>query len=127
MTPWWRLQAGFTTLWKDLHEKDGHVDLAPRNSLGNDPNWQIVGRSDFNLAPQLQLSLNARAVGDIEQDPEIGSYVEAGGQLAYELDNDVEMIVAGRNLLRQTHAESNDPEAGQLAKRSIYAGARARF
>ena len=66
-------------------------------------------------------------MGEIEQDPEIGSYVEAGGQLAYQLDEDVELFVAGRNLIHRTHVESNDPQAGQLAKRSIYAGARARF
>jgi iron complex outermembrane recepter protein len=127
MTPWWRLQLGFSTLWKDIHEKGDHVDFAPRNSLGNDPSWRIVARSDFELAPRVQLSVNGRAVGEIEQDPEIGSYVEAGGQLAYQLDEDVELFVAGRNLIHRTHVESNDPQAGQLAKRSIYAGARARF
>jgi iron complex outermembrane recepter protein len=127
VTPWWRLQLGFSTLWKDIREKGDHIDFAPRNSLGNDPHWRIVGRSDFQLAPRLELSVNGRAVGRIEQDPEIGSYVEAGGRLAYRLDNGVELFVAARNLLHRAHAESNDPDAGQLARRSIYAGARARF
>ena len=68
-----------------------------------------------------------RAVDGIDQDPEIGSYVEMGGQLAYRISPEVELFVAGRNLIHRTHEESNDPGAGQRARRSIYAGARAQF
>jgi iron complex outermembrane receptor protein len=125
--PHWRVSLGVSTLWKDIKLKEGHGDLAPRNSLGNDPKWQLTGRSEFDITPRLQLSLDARAVGRIEQDPEIDSYVEAGGQLAFQATQQIELFVSGRNLLHKTHAESNDPGAGQLAKRSIIAGARARF
>lgn len=124
---WWRLSIGVATLWKDLHAKQGHVDLAPRNTFGNDPKWQVIGRSYFNLAPRVQLTLNARAVGRIEQNPEIDSYVEAGGQIAYEAAQGMEIFVAGRNLLHKTHEESNDPGAAQLSRRSVTAGVRARF
>ena len=54
-------------------------------------------------------------------------YVEAGGQLSYQLTQAIELFVAGRNLLHRTHLESNDPGSAQLAKRTIYGGARARF
>jgi iron complex outermembrane receptor protein len=127
VTPSWRVALGASTLWKDLKDKPGRLDLAPRNSLGNDPSWQLTGRSDWDLAPRLQLTLDARAVGRIEMDPEIGSYVEAGGQLAYQATEAIELFVAGRNLLHRTHLESNDPGAAQRAKRTVYAGARARF
>lgn len=127
MMPHWRVSLGVSTLWKDIKLKEGHGDLAPRNSLGNDPKWQLTGRSEFDITPRLQLSLDARAVGRIEQDPEIDSYVEAGGQLAFQATQQIELFVSGRNLFHQTHAESNDPGAGQLAKRSFIAGARARF
>lgn len=127
VAPTWRLALGVSTLWKDLHDKPGHTELIPRNSLGNDPGWQVTGRSDWDLTPRLQLSLDARAVGKIEMAPEIGSYVEAGGQLAYQATPAIELFVAGRNLLHRTHLESNDPTAAQLAKRMVYAGARARF
>ena len=125
--PWWRLWLGAASLWKDLELKDGHTDLVPRNSIGNDSEWQLLGRSQVDLGPRVQLNVNARAVGRIEQAPKIGSYVEAGGRLAYLLSDRLELYVAGRNLLHRTHAESNDPGAGQLAKRSIYAGTRVRF
>ena len=127
LTPAWRIGLGVSTLWKDLHEKAGHFDFSPRNSLGNDPAWQVTGRSDWDLTPRLQLTLDARAVGRIEMNPEIGSYVEAGGQLSYRATESIELFVAGRNLLHRTHLESNDPTAAQLIRRMVYAGARARF
>ena len=127
VAPRWQLQLGVSTLWKDIREVNGADDLAPRNSLGNDPKWQVVGRSDFELSPRLRLNLNARAVGRIEQAPQIGSYVEAGGELSYRVRQGVDLFVAGRNLLHKYHVESNDPEQGQLARRTITAGARARF
>ena len=99
----------------------------PRNSLGNDPKWQLIGKSDFDLSDRLKLTLDGRAVGKIEQAPQIGSYVEAGGELSYGFDDRFDLFVAGRNLLHRAHRESNDPDSAQLIRRSIYAGARARF
>ncbi|HET7317013.1 MAG TPA: TonB-dependent receptor [Sphingomicrobium sp.] len=127
LTPWWRLSLGGATLWKDLHLKEGHFDLSPRNVVGNDPNWQAKVESQFDIAPRLQLNLNGRAVGEIEQSPQIGSYVELGGRLAYQLTDKLELYLAGRNLLHQTHAENNDPNTGALAKRSVYGGIRVHF
>ena len=127
LAPWWRVWLGASTLWKDLHAKSDRVDFAPRNTFGNDPGWQLIGRSEFDVSPDLQVSLNARAVDGIDQDPEIDGYVEVGGRVAYRVSQDVEFFIAGRNLLHRTHEESNDPGAGQLARRSIYAGARAKF
>jgi iron complex outermembrane receptor protein len=127
LLPWWRASLGVTTLWKHLHDKSGHTDILPRNSLGNDPRWQLIGRSDFDLSDRLKLSLDGRAVGKIEQAPQVGSYVEAGGELSYDLDDRFDLFIAGRNLLHRAHRESNDPDSAQLIKRSLFAGARARF
>ena len=127
LAPAWRASLGVSTLWKDLHTKPGHVDAAERNSIGNDPSWQVVGRTDFDLTDRLHLALDARAVGAIDEEPRIGSYADAGGQLSFDATKSIELFVAGRNLLHRTHRESNDPSGAQLARRTIYAGARARF
>ena len=127
LAPWWRVSLGATTLWKDLEPKGDRVDIAPRNSLGNDPGWQIVARSEFDVTDELQFSLNARAVDGIDRDPEIDGYTEMGGRLGYRISPHVELFVVGRNLLHRTHEESNDPGSSQLARRSLYAGARAQF
>jgi iron complex outermembrane receptor protein len=127
LMPRWRASLGVSTLWKDLHVKNGHVDFAPRNTFGNDPRWQVIARTEIEITDRFHVALNARAVGRIEQEPEIDSYVEAGGDLTYRLTRAIDLFVAGRNLLQRTHLESNDPGASQLIRRTIYAGARARF
>ena len=126
LAPWWRAGFGVATLTKHLKLKEGHNDLARRNALGNDPNWQIRLHSQMDLMPRLSLTLNGRAVGKIEMDPEIDGYAEVDGRLAYQVSDEVELFSAGRNLLHRTHAEHNDPLA-QLARRSLYAGARLRI
>ena len=125
--PWWRLSLGATTLHKDFHVVDNRVDLQPRNSLGADPHWQLVGSSDMNLNSRLRLTFDVRGVGELDLAPKVAGYVEAGGQLAYDLNERIELFVAGRNLLHKTHFENGDPGASQLAHRSIYAGTRLRF
>ena len=126
LTQWWRAGFGLATLAKNLRVKDDRVDLSRRNALGNDPEWQVRLHSQMELAPRLALTLNGRAVGKIEMDPEIGGYTELDGRLAYQASDSVELFVAGRNLLHRTHIEHNDGSA-QLARRSLYAGARFRI
>ncbi len=126
VTPWWRLSLGATTLHNDFHVVDHRVDLIPRNSLGADPKWQVVGSSDLDLTPKLRLTLDLRGVGALDLPPDVPGYVEAGGKLGYSLSDRIELFVAARNLLHRTHLENGDP-AAQLIKRSIYAGTRLRF
>ena len=124
--PWWRLSLGATTLHKNFHVVDDRVDLQPRNSLGADPHWQVVGSSDMDLTSRLELTLDVRGVGALDIAPRVPAYVEAGGKLGYELSDRVELFVAGGNLLHRTHLENGDG-AARLAKRSIYAGTQLRF
>ncbi|HEY8434454.1 MAG TPA: hypothetical protein VIK68_07555, partial [Sphingomicrobium sp.] len=79
------------------------------------------------LAPKLRLTLDVRGVGPLDLPPTVPGYVDAGGKLAYALTDNVELFVAGRNLLHRTHLENGDRGASQLAKRSVYAGTRLRF
>jgi iron complex outermembrane receptor protein len=127
VTPWWRISLGATTLHKNFHLLDDRVDLQPRNSLGVDPHWQVVGSSDMELTPRLKLTLDVRGVGELDLEPRVPGYVEASGQIAYDLTEGIELFVAGRNLLHQAHLENGDPGASQRARRSIYAGSRLRF
>jgi iron complex outermembrane recepter protein len=127
LTRWWRVSLGATTLHKNFHVIDERVDLQPRNSLGADPHWQVVGSSDMDLTRKLRLTLDIRGVRPLDLPPHVPSYVEAGGQLAYALTDRIELFVAGQNLIHGTHLENGDPGQAQLARRSIYAGTRLRF
>lgn len=127
LTDWWRLSLGLATLWKDFRLKPGRVDLAERDSLGHDPNYQLLARSHFDLTDRLELNVGLRLIDDLSGSPGLNSYVEGDARLAYRLTNNLELFVAGRNLLHDTHAERDDPERAQLAERSFYAGTRVRF
>ena len=127
VTPWWRLNLGFSTVFKNFRLKPGHVDISARDSLGHDPDFQIFARTQMNLTDRLQLNAGLRYIGEIDTAPAIGAYVEADAAVSFRISDPVELYVAGRNLLHRTHLESNDPERAQLAQRSISAGARLRF
>ncbi|NUQ17255.1 MAG: TonB-dependent receptor [Sphingomonas sp.] len=126
LTPWWRVSLGATTLHKNFHVIDNRVDLFPRNSLGADPHWQVIGSSDMDLTPKLKLRLDVRGVGALDLPPRVPGYVDTGANLSYDLSRRIELFVAARNLLHHTHLENGDPSA-QLVKRSVYAGSRIRF
>jgi hypothetical protein len=47
--------------------------------------------------------------------------------VAWAVTDQIELFVAGRNLLQTTHLESNDLNQGQRPQRSVVAGSRLRF
>lgn len=127
LTPWWRLSLGLSTLWKDFEIEPGRLDLAAGDSLGHDPDYQLFARSQFDLGERWSANAGLRWIGEIDANPGIGDYVEADARIAYRLTDNLELYVAGRNLLHQTHAESDDVKRAQLSQRSLYAGARVTF
>ena len=123
---WWRLRLGLATLHKSFEEKQGHDDIANGGSTGNDPDYNLLVRSEMNLAPNVDLSLGIRAVDDLERLP-VDAYVEADARLGWRVSDTLELYVAGTNLLHRSHDESAYPNTGQLAERSVHAGTRIRF
>jgi iron complex outermembrane receptor protein len=130
MMPWLRLNLGLSTLWKDFHEKPGHLDLSQRDELGHDPTFQIFARTDINMTRRLRLNAGLRYIDGLDDslsEPVIGSYVEADANLTYQLSDAVQLYVAGSNLLHADHLESNDQDRAQLPRRSVFVGTRLRF
>ncbi len=125
--PGWRLSLGAATIWKNFDVDEGHRDLANGAALGDDPNWQLLARSQFDLGARVSLTVGARAVGEIETAPAIPAYVQGDARLAWRVTDALELYVAGENIFDETHIESNDTNRGQLAQRSLYAGTRVRF
>jgi iron complex outermembrane receptor protein len=123
----WRLSLGAATIWKNFDVDQGKADIAGRAALGNDPTYQLLARTHLDLTPRLQATLGARLIDEIETAPAIGSYVEADARLAYHVSDNLELYVAGRNLLSRNHDESNDRNQAQVVQRSLFAGTRVRF
>jgi iron complex outermembrane receptor protein len=124
--PWWRLSAGLGLLGKHFRLEPGTTDISGAAALGKDPDYQVLLRSSMNLGHHLLLDSGLRAVDGLET-PSTASYVEADARLGWTVSDQLELFVAGSNLLHRTHAESNDPGRGQLAERSAYVGTRLRF
>ncbi len=127
LRPWWRLNLGFTTLSKHVRMAPGRIDASQGDSLGDDPDFQLLARSDFELGDRLALDVGLRWVGEIDAAPGLPAYAEADARLAYRLSDSVELYVAGENLLHDSHAESNDAQRAQRVARGVYAGTRLRF
>lgn len=126
LASWWRASFGLSTLGKDFHLKDGAADLANRASLGADPDYQFLARSNFNLTDSVQLDVGLRGQDDLGAS-RLGGYVEADGRLSWQISDVVELYAAGSNLLHRSHAESSDAARGQRNRRSVFAGTRLRF
>ncbi len=127
LAPWWRLNLGVSAIFRHFREKPGHIDLSGRGSLGHDPDFQLFARTQMNLTDRLQLHAGLRYVDEIDSAPPINSYIEADASLSYRLNDQVELYVAGRNLLHGSHLESNDANRAHLAQRSLAFGTRLRF
>lgn len=130
LAPWFRLNLGLSTLWKDFDEAPGRLDLAQRDSLGHDPNLQLFARAEITPIERLRLNVGLRRIGALDDsatEPPIDGYFEADANLSFRLSDAVELYVAGSNLLHASHLESNDTARVQLAQRSVYVGTRLRF
>lgn len=126
LASWWLMSAGVTTLHKDFKLKPGFVDIENGISLGNDPDYIVTARSQMNLADNVELSLQLRAVDSLP-DPRVASHVDAGFKLAWRPADTTELFVAGTNLFHDRRDHSGDAERGQLVPRRVIAGARVAF
>jgi iron complex outermembrane recepter protein len=110
----WRMSGGMTTLEKDLEFKAGTSDTAGINNatLHNDPDYQWMLRSGFDLPANLTFDIHLRGIDELSIEP-VPSYTELNVRLAWVPISNMEIAVTGRNLLHKTH-----PEFGAIANRS---------
>jgi len=127
LMPWWRLNLGLATLFKDFREKPGHVDLSFKDAAGHDPEVQLFARSALDLTDRLRINAGLRFIGRIGGTNPVGSYVEADAAITYRLTERLDVYASGLNLLHAAHLESSDAGTAQLAQRSLQLGARVRF
>lgn len=123
---WWRLSAGVSTLHKSFHLKPGHIDATNGGSLGNDPDFQMMLRSQMTVADSIDIDLMLRGVDSLPK-PYMPGYVEADLRLGWHPGDEVELFVAGSNLLHKFRAQSGEVTRRQLIARTISAGTRVRF
>ncbi|HEX6859587.1 MAG TPA: TonB-dependent receptor [Caulobacteraceae bacterium] len=124
--PRWRVSAGISTLEKDLKVKPGQSDLANLASGGDDPHYQVLLRSQSELADNVELDLRLRAVDELDRTG-LDGYVEADARVGWRISEDVELAVTGQNLIDDLRQETVDPQRQRYFGRSVYANLRWTF
>jgi iron complex outermembrane receptor protein len=128
LTADWRLSGGFTALGKDFRRSPGSSDISKLAAQGHDPALQASVRSQMRISPSLSLDTRLRYVSRTPKELTGGymdapAYSEADARLAWQVNDRVELSVAGVNLLDAAHPEATEPRRTE-ARRSIQAGAR---
>jgi iron complex outermembrane recepter protein len=121
--PWLRLSAGFTAFNKDYKLKPGFNDIANPPSTGADPDYEATLVSRFTLGENGDASLALRHVDALDEEP-VPSYTELDARLAWRILPNVELSLTGRNLLDESHPETNADNVVLENRRSILAGLR---
>jgi len=124
VTPSWRLSAGVSTLTKDYDDTPTAADVSGLVSIGDDPEYQVLVRSQHDLTDTVELDVRLRAVDDLAA---VDGYVEADVRLGWRLTDQLELSVTGRNLLEDRRVETGDVARGRAFGRSVFGALQVRF
>lgn len=115
----WRLAAG--AVLQDIRI-GAHADSRDRSRgaglAANDPKHYWSLRSAHELAPGVQLDLLLRHTSGLTQ-PVVPGYHELDARIAWQARPNLELALAGRNLLHDEHAEFGEPGVRQTFERSL--------
>lgn len=117
ISPRWRLSAGLSTLNKDFSAPAGS-DISGLASVGDDPDYQLMLRSQLDVTDRLEFDVRLRAVDELR---DTDAYVEADVRFGYRLTDQVQLSVLGQNLIEDQHVETGDATRRRAFGRSIYA------
>jgi iron complex outermembrane receptor protein len=124
--PWLRLSPGLSLLRKRLQVDPGKTDIAGfQTSAGHDPGHQVFLKSYVDLPNNIELYAALRHVGALD-DVGIPAYFEMDANIAWHATPNLELSLAGFNLLHEKHAEAFATPTLAIP-RSVYARLRVRF
>jgi iron complex outermembrane receptor protein len=123
----WRLSGGGVLQRIDTGLKAGSRDVSSGSGLAtNDPRSYFTLRSSHDLARNLQADLALRYVGSLPA-PAVPAYRELDARLAWQARPELELALAGRNLLHRDHVEFGQPGMRQLLERTVMLSAALSF
>ncbi|MDQ1833034.1 TonB-dependent receptor plug domain-containing protein [Massilia scottii] len=125
--PRWRLVAGLVLQDIDAGLVSGSRDVSVATGIGtNDPASYWSLRSSHELSDAWQAELALRRVGQLPQPP-VPAYYELDLRMAWQAHRNVEVALAGHNLLHRSHAEFGPPATRRLIERAVSLQLSARF
>jgi iron complex outermembrane receptor protein len=121
------LSFGAAWIAKRFHLTPGTRDLTSGAAQGRDPDLQLSLRSQMNLPFGFTIDTELRHVDAVTLAPTIPGYTEADARLGWRASPQIELFVAGDNLLHASHLENNEVQRNQPIVRTVSGGARFRF
>lgn len=111
---WWRLRAGFDVLKESLHVKPGEVDINHALNETADPERQFSLNSSFDLPRNVEFDAGLRSVDKIYTNNGgvlaiVPKYTDMNLRLGWHATRQLELSVAGQNLLHKHHPEFGVP------------------
>jgi iron complex outermembrane receptor protein len=118
---WWRVGAGTTLLGKALELDPGSSDAVGVNNptLANDPGYQWMVRSSFDVGSGQDADLFVRRVGELPH-PRVPGYTTVDARYAWRFENDLELSLTAENLFDRFHSESATGQNLTLIERAVY-------
>jgi iron complex outermembrane receptor protein len=117
--PEWRLSAGYTAMRDRLRLKPGSDDIGAPSEVGKNPahTWQL--RSALTIAPNRELDIAVRHVAALSS-PDVPAYTAVDARFGLRLRPNLELSVAGLNLLDADHAEYGPIATRSRIPRSVF-------
>jgi iron complex outermembrane receptor protein len=127
---WWRLHGSYTFLSEDIRVAPGRFDYNQALNETADPRHQFRLRSMMNIRPGVELDAMLRRIGSFQFNnsgvPDtVPGYAELDARLAWHPTPNLELALAGQNLLHDRHLEYviSSPSPREEISRSVYARA----
>ncbi len=119
---WWRLQAFYSYLDMNLRLDRDSTDVFSEGTAGNSPENQYTLRSSIDLPKNVDWDVTARYVDELPN-MNIHSYTEMDMHIGWKPLEQLELSIAGQNLLHSSHMEFQGTIFGipnTEVERSIY-------
>ena len=100
----WRVRGNYSFLDIDLKARSGSSDIFIEKSGGLSPEQQLNVLTSYRLQKNLRLNIFGRYVSELATD-DIDEYYDIDMGLQWQLDQDIELSIIGRNLLNDDHQE----------------------
>jgi iron complex outermembrane receptor protein len=115
---WWQLHLGYNLLRENIHVRPGAVDATGATNETADPQQQVALRSSMDLPRSVSFDAALRWVDSLHINngptggPVVGivpGYLELDSRLAWHVSRQLELSLAGSNLLHRHHPEYGYP------------------
>jgi iron complex outermembrane receptor protein len=118
VTRHWRLEPGVRTLTEELRFQPGASGLLGPAVAADDPHEEATLTSSLQLPAGLTFDATLHYTGALPN-PALPGYWELSSRIAWRLSRDLELSLAGSNLLHARHLEFPAPY-GEYIRRSVW-------